>query len=141
MSSRSTILQPSISYDTQRVLPYVTEKIAGDGYFGSGDGNHTLQVSLDNFIGAFHIEASIANNPTEADWITIKLAEPTVNIQQLTVLASGAVSQSGNLVSNIVYTTDETSTKIYNFVGNFTWIRAVATSWSAGTISSLLLNR
>jgi hypothetical protein len=127
MSSRSTILQPSIAYDVTRVLPYVTQKIPGDGYFGSGDGNHTLQVSLDSFIGVYHIEASIANNPTEADWITIKLA-------------SGAVSQSGNLITDVTYVTSETSTKIYNFTGNFTWIRAVAASWTAGTISNILLN-
>jgi hypothetical protein len=140
MSSRSTILQPSISFDTQRVLPYVTEKVAGDGYFGTGDGNHTVQVSLADFVGVFRVEASIANSPTEADWITVKLAEPTVSTTQLTVLASGAVSQSGNLISNITYTTAETSTKMYNFTGNFTWIRAVATSWTAGTINSILLN-
>lgn len=140
MSSRSTILQPSIAYDVTRVLPYVTQKIPGDGYFGSGDGNHTLQVSLDSFIGVYHVEASIANNPTEADWITIKLAEPTVNVTELTVLASGAVSQSGNLITDVTYVTSETSTKIYNFTGNFTWIRAVAASWTAGTISNILLN-
>jgi hypothetical protein len=140
MSSRSTTLQPSITYDITRVLPYVTEKLAGDGYFGSGDGNHTAQFSLDSFTGKFHVEASIANNPTDADWITIKLAEPTVSTTQLTVLASGAVSQSGNLVSDIEYTAPETSNKVYNFIGNFTWIRVVVENWSTGTINSILLN-
>lgn len=140
MSSRSTILQPSISFDTQRVLPYVTQNVAGDGYFGSGDGNHTVQVSLTDFVGVLQVEASIANSPTEQDWITVKLAEPTVSTTSLTVLASGAVSQSGNLVSTITYTTAETSTKMYNFIGNFTWVRVVASSWSAGTINSILLN-
>jgi len=140
MSSRSTILQPSITYDVQRVLPYITEKIAGDGYFGSGDGNHTVQFSLDSFTGKFHVEASIANNPTDNDWITIKLAEPTVNTTQLTVLASGAVSQSGNLVSDIEYTASESSTKIYNFIGNFTWVRVVVENWNTGTVNSILLN-
>jgi len=140
MSSRSVIIQPSISYDISRVLPFMTEKTAGDGYFGSGDGNHTVQFGLDGFTGKFHVEASIANNPTSTDWITIKLAEPTVSTTQLTVLASGAVSQSGNLVSEIEYTAPETSTKIYNFVGNFTWIRVVVDVWTAGTVNSILLN-
>ena len=75
MSSRSTTLQPSISYDITRVLPSITANVAGDGYFGSGDGNHTVQFSLDGFTGKFHVEASIANNPSSTDWITIKLAE------------------------------------------------------------------
>ena len=140
MSSRSVIIQPSIAYYISRVLPYMTEKTAGDGYFGSGDGNHTVQFGLDGFTGKFHVEASIANNPTSTDWITIKLAEPTVSTTQLTVLASGAVSQSGNLVSEIEYTAPETSTKIYNFVGNFTWIRVVVDVWTAGTVNSILLN-
>lgn len=140
MSSRSTTIQPSIAYDVQRVLPYVTEKITGDGYFGSGDGNHTIQFSFTGFTGKFHVEASIANIPTANDWITTKLAEPTVSTTSLTVLASGAVSQSGNLVSEIEYTAPETSTKIYNFTGNFTWIRVVVDTWTAGTVNSILLN-
>ena len=55
------------------------------------------------------------------------------------------VSTTGLWQSEIVpfklqYDEPETSIKIYNFVGNYTWIRAYISRWVGGTINSIKMN-
>ena len=100
---------------------FVTEKTKGDGYFSQPDGVHTVayQVvnlgdSTDDFIGTIKMQGSLATTPTEDDWFDI--SGSTFTADQSTLISTA------------------------NFTGNFVWVRARATSVTAGTISSVLIN-
>jgi hypothetical protein len=75
----------------------------GDGYFGSGDGIHTVTYSVDqNFSGSIYMQGSLATTPTSADWF---------NIVNTTATYSTLLSTPINSYTN--------------FTGNFVWVRAV----------------
>ena len=64
--------------------------------------------------GAIKMQGSLATTPTEDDWFDI---------------------------SGTTFTTDQSTTiSSANFTGNFVWVRAKATSVTAGTITSTQLN-
>lgn len=54
-------------------LDQLSDAIRGDGYYGYKDGNHTISVTFDDFIGRYQIEATLDIEPTEADWFPIWL--------------------------------------------------------------------
>lgn len=85
------------------VLTYVSDKLKGDGYFGSSDGLHTaMYVATQDFVGTVTMQATLASEPTSLDWFTVNDTS-----------ASYAVTNIRN-----------TSTvDIKNFTGNFVWVR------------------
>lgn len=126
-----TILYSS-SYTDSATLQ--SDKVKGDGYYGMSDGLHTIMIDLNGFIGTIKIQGSLAQEPTEADWFMIELDRGAVSLDT-TGKASALVETS------LTYTSAETSIKSYNATGNFVWIRADISDWSAGTISRIELNR
>ena len=94
---------------------FVSDKIKGDGYYSQTDGVHTVAHKVTTALtGAIKMQGSLATTPTEDDWFDI---------------------------SGTTFTTDQSTTiSSSNFTGNFVWVRAKATSVTAGTISSSLLN-
>lgn len=126
-----TILYSS-SYTDSATLQ--SDKVKGDGYYGMSDGLHTIMIDLNGFIGSIKIQGSLAQEPTEADWFMIELDRGAVSLDT-TGKASALVETS------LTYTSAETSIKSYNATGNFVWIRADISDWSAGTISRIELNR
>jgi len=95
------------------------EKFKGDGYYGRADGLHTVQYNLNGFIGTISMQASLAVMPVEADWFTINPATHSSEESDGTN-ASGAF--------------------IYNFTGNFVWVRVIVQDWTDGSIRNILLN-
>jgi len=94
---------------------FVSDKIKGDGYYSQPDGVHTVASKVTaTLTGAIKMQGSLATTPTEDDWFDI---------------------------SGTTFTTDQSTTiSSSNFTGNFVWIRAKATSVTAGTINSILIN-
>ena len=88
------------------------DKFRGDGYYGRSDGFHTVQYSIDGFIGTVAIQATLAIDPVEADWFTVYTQ---------------------------AYLVGTTTSVITNFTGNYVWIRSVIT-YTDGTINSIELN-
>jgi hypothetical protein len=88
----------------------------GNGYYGYTDGLHTITYSVSGFAGVLKFQASLATNPTENDWFDV----PT------TVIGDGITPVSG--------------TYYFNFTGNFVWVRAHITNFSAGNINRVLYN-
>lgn len=95
------------------------EKYKGDGYYGRSDGLHTVQYNVDGFIGTIVMQATLATDPSSTDWFTIPGTGHTANA-----------------------TTDATSSGsfIYNFTGNYVWVRVYVSSWTDGTVQSIVLN-
>ncbi len=94
---------------------FVSDKAKGDGYFSQPDGVHTVAYQVDGSLtGSIKIQGSLATTPTEDDFFDI--SGTTFTADQSTLISTA------------------------NFTGNFVWIRAKATSVTAGTISSVLVN-
>ena len=94
---------------------FVSDKFKGDGYYSQPDGVHTVAYKVDTSLtGSIKMQGSLATTPTEDDWFDI---------------------------SGSTFTTDQSTTiSSANFTGNFVWVRAKATSITAGSITQILLN-
>ena len=94
---------------------FVSDKAQGDGYYSQPDGVHTVAYQVNGTLtGSIKMQGSLATTPTEDDWFDI--SGSTFTADQSTLIGTA------------------------NFTGNFVWVRAKATSVTAGTISSVLLN-
>ena len=94
---------------------FVSDKAKGDGYYSQPDGVHTVAYQVDaTLTGSIKIQGSLATTPTEDDWFDI--AGSTFTADQSTLIGTA------------------------NFTGNFVWVRAKATSVTAGSISSVQIN-
>lgn len=108
------------------------EKFKGDGYYGRSDGLHTVQVNLTGFLGDIELQGTLAVDPTADDWFNVRLGSgQTIDTTGKFVSAS---------TSKLEYTTTETSSKTYNFTGNYVWIRTMISNWTDGTVNSIQLN-
>lgn len=90
--------------NTSNQLSVTGDKIRADGWYGSKDGLHTIQITTANFRGRISIQASLALNPGNDDWFYINLS---------------------GTQTHLIYECSESSTKAYNFTGNFVWVRAI----------------
>ena len=94
---------------------FVSEKTKGDGYYSQPDGVHTVAYQVNSTMtGSIKMQGSLATTPTEDDYFDI--TGTTFTADQSTLISTA------------------------NFTGNFVWVRAKATSVTAGTISSVLIN-
>ena len=113
-----TVTAESTDGSTDTVLTYsgfVTDKAKGDGYYSQPDGVHTVAYQVNSSLtGSIKMQGSLATTPTEDDFFDI--TGTTFTADQSTLISTA------------------------NFTGNFVWIRAKATSVTAGTISSVLIN-
>jgi len=129
-----TVALLTTSTHTSGTQTLVGEKVKGDAYFGQTDGLHTIAVDLNGFIGKVVIQGSLEDNPGDNDWFDIQLSDG-----EFAVDVSGKITSVS--VESLVYTTGENSKKSYNATGNFVWLRANITDWTAGTITSIEMNR
>jgi len=101
------------------VLVYTSKPEQGDGYYGASDGIHTVMYTCTpNFVGTVSMQATLASVPTENDWFTVNNATSTY-------------LQSNNRNTSTV--------DVYNFSGNFVWVRGVV-SINSGQVQSVLYN-
>jgi hypothetical protein len=120
MGKTTVQILPTTSYGTATgnylgaAADFVSDNVKGDGYYGFADGVHTAQVRVTAFVGTVKLQASLEKTPTSTDWVDI----------------SGAVITAG------VATTSST---FWNFTGNYVWIRASVSSFTAGTINTLMM--
>lgn len=78
-----------------------------DGFFGFTDGKATIGWYLNAFIGRIVLEASLATEPTAADWFPVKFdGEANAFVEYLAVAP-------------------QTGLTVFTITGNFVWVRAV----------------
>lgn len=86
------------------MLTYNSVKAKGDGYYGSGDGFHTVSYTAHpTFIGTMTMQASLATSPSETDWFEIN--NTNVNYTESDIRTTSTVDY-------------------FNFQGNFIWVRS-----------------
>jgi len=110
-ANSETILSNQVHPGDSTIETVTGEKFRGDGYYGRSDGFHSVQYSYEGLTGTIFIQATLAVEPSDADWFEIH---------------SYAASQ-------------ETASKIINFTGNYVWIRALL-EYTDGAVNSIALN-
>lgn len=115
MSSSEIILSNQVHPGDSSTESVTGLKFKGDGYYSRSDGLHTVQYNIIGLIGKIVIQATLATDPAEADWFTLSNTFLTA-------------------------TTNTTGSYIFNFTGNYVWVRAFVRDWTDGSISSILLN-
>lgn len=98
---------------------YTSDKIKGDGYYKGGDGLHTYSLKVDGFYGTIKIQATLASEPTANDWFDVDGTEHTATVADSTINRDGSY--------------------MYNFNGNFVWLRATVT-FTDGTVNYVRVN-
>lgn len=86
----------------------------GAGYSNTIGCNHTVSISVVNFIGRIYIQGSLASQPGPNDWFAIPLIGDIPFVQF--PLNPSAPTGQGN---------GDTIVVSYSFSGNYIWIRAV----------------
>ena len=131
VNSTSTVL---VNYPNTGTgaLTLVSDKVKGDGYFGGSDGVHTVQVQLTNFVGRIELQASLSSEPSSSDWFSTPLSGT------LAVDTTGAVVTAST--STVTYNTATTNVKSYNVTGNYLWLRAELSQFTAGTVNAIKYN-
>jgi hypothetical protein len=85
------------------MMTYYSDRVKGDGYYGSSDGIHTVAyTAAPTFIGTVSIQASLATDPASTDWFVVN--NTTVNYTEFDDRNTATVD-------------------CYNFAGNFVWVR------------------
>ena len=109
-------------------------EVKGDGYYGFSDGLHTVFWRVTGLVATIKIQGSLAKTPTATDWVDIELREADGSFS---ATADGLISEV--TTSSQAYTTATTESRVYNIRGNFVWIRADISAFTAGTINILQL--
>ena len=120
-SNSETILSQNTHTGDSAILSVTGDNFKGDGYYGRSDGFHTVQYDLDNFLGTVIIQGTLAVEPTSEDWFSITDTQHT--------------STSNDSSSN---TSD--GSFMYNFTGNYVWVRAYVSNWTDGAVNFIKLN-
>jgi len=132
-NNSETILTANTHPGDDVVTTATGDKFKGDGYYGRSDGLHTVQVDLNGFIGTVTMQGTLATNPVEADWFTLVLDSGKQSVDTTGLVATQSIT-------SVEYTSVTTNTKTYNFTGNYVWVRAYVSNWTAGTVNSIRLN-
>jgi len=117
-------------------LIYHSERIKGDGYFGNSDGLHTVFWRVAGFVGTIEVQGTLASEPTELDWVTVKLTQPG---NKFYIDTTGLVTAAGVDITR--YTQETTTSKSYNFTGNFVWVRGRISEFTQGVMNGISINR
>lgn len=118
-SSSEIIISNQTHLGDSSVQTLTSDKFKGDGYYGRSDGFHTVQYNVDGFIGSIRTEATLAIEPIATDWFSV-------------------VGTTHNSTSDT--DTNNTGGFVYNFTGNYVWVRVVVENWTDGSIKTVLLN-
>lgn len=97
---------------TSGYINFTGERQKAAGYTNAIGNSHTVSVTLANFTGRIYIEGSLASNPGDGDWFPINVGAGTPYLQY-----PANFSNSYNYVG-------DSGTFVYNFSGNFMWVRA-----------------
>lgn len=100
-------------------IAYTSQRSKGDGYFGGSDGFHTVSYTTSRYFhGTVTMQATLASEPTESDWFNVYGTTSTYVTMDMR---------------------DTDTVDIYNFVGNFVWVRGYV-AIDEGAVMSIQYN-
>lgn len=112
MANSETILTTNTHPGDSTVVTITGSAFKGDGYYGRSDGIHTVQYDRTSFLGTIKMQGTLATTPTDIDYFDI-------------------ISNTDGTAAN--------GAVIYNFTGNYVWVRTVVT-YTQGSVNSIKLN-
>lgn len=100
-------------------MVYTSERVKGNGYYGSSDGLHTVMyTATPTFLGTVTMQATLAILPVESDWFNV--VDTTTTYNKFDIRTT-------------------TTVDYFNFSGNFVWVRGSVTI-DQGTVDSIQYN-
>jgi hypothetical protein len=96
---------------------YSTE-VKGDSFYGYSDGYHTFQVTYNQFVGRFRIQATLSLTPGDNDWFDVVADTSTygsVTNQAVAYNPLGYIQFNANDPAQ--------GSQAYTVQGNFTYVR------------------
>lgn len=96
---------------TNDTMNLISTAVKGDSYYGFTDGFHTIMVTYNQFVGRFHLQATLSLEPSEDDWFDV-IPEET-NGRRFN--DKGYVQFNSN--------DPGLGSEAYSFRGNFTYVR------------------
>lgn len=112
-----------INFDSNPVTNqnfWITSRFAGDAQKNYNDALHTFSILTNDFTGYFWIEGSLEDNPTATTgWFNISV----------------------DGISDVVYFEHDTKLNVFNFEGNYVWLRFryQPTPYQTGSIEKIWL--
>ena len=131
--ANSNIILPVTAYSINTIQPVTGDKFKGGGFYSQSNGLHTVQWNLYNFIGTIGIQATLEIDPSERDWFLVTLGNEVAFMD-----TTGRVATY--TASTFEYTSSTNGVYVSNFSGNYVWIRAYITNWTAGNVNSIILS-
>jgi hypothetical protein len=117
MSTENQVLLSNITAEAADSTYVYGSKQPGAGYHKRSDSMHTATYSVNSFVGAIKLQATLALYPADSDWFDIDGTD----------IGLGSDSSAWTITNSI------------NFTGNFVWLRA-AYNLQNGTIIEIRYN-
>ena len=101
---------PSGNYDGSST-DWASAAVPASNYYGGQGALQTVIYRLQDFVGTIRIEATLNDSQDSAPWF------------EVTTYSDGSTVETGTIPVNVI--------------GNFTWLRAEISNFSAGTIQAI----
>jgi hypothetical protein len=129
-TTTTSVVYP-ITTTTAQIFTSTSVKAAN--YYGINNALQTVSFKLTNFVGTVTLQASLAVSPTENDWFAVNLLTNRYSID-----TTGLVTQS--LKTEISSSLGTSTNEVYNFEGNYLWLRGRINTFTAGTVNGITIN-
>lgn len=129
-STSTSVVYPA---GTSTAQIFTSTAVKAANFYGINNAVQTVAFKVTNFIGTVTLQASLATSPNEDDWFSINLLGQSYSVDT-TGLVSQAVKKS--ISSNLGTST----TEVYNFEGNYLWLRGRISAFTAGTVNGITIN-
>lgn len=118
---------------TTTAQTFVSDPIKAANYYGINNSVQTVEIKITDFVGTITMQASLATDPVENDWFSVDLLSNDLRID-----TTGLVSRANK--KEVSYNFAFSDTQIYNFEGNFVWLRAKISSFTEGVVNGVTIN-
>lgn len=123
--------------NTTTAQTFISTPVKAANYYGLNNNLQTAEVRVTDFVGTVTMQATLAATPVDADWFSVNLTTQDFRIDTTGLVTKAQKTQLQYGQGNPDY---GLRTEIYNFEGNYIWLRAKITAFTAGTLNGIKLN-
>lgn len=129
-TTTTSVIYP-ISTTTAQI--FTSTEIKAANYYGINNNLQTVEIKVTDFVGTVTLQATLATDPVETDWFAVNLQSQDYSVDT-TGLSSRVYKKE------VSYSVATSKTEVYNFEGNFVWLRGRITAFTAGTVNGITIN-
>lgn len=118
---------------TTTAQTFISDPVKAANYYGINNSVQTVELKMTDFVGTITVQATLATSPIENDWFSVNLLS-----EEFSIDTTGLVSRAKK--KEVSYSTAFSDTQIYNFEGNFVWLRAKISGFTEGTVNGVTIN-